>query len=155
MYKNIVAPLDGSELAECVLPHVATVARGCTTPPKVTLIRVVEPLHLLGGLESRISSEERRRIEDESTNVARDYLDQIVNQLKDKGITAQSEVLHGNAINTLVDYMNENETDLIVVASHGRSGISRWVWGSVTDKILRSSCVPVLMVRAPGCVSGI
>lgn len=155
MYKNIVVPLDGSELAECVLPHVETVTRGCKSPPKVTLVRVVEPLHLYGGLESRFSSEERRRVENEGINVARSYLDQIANQLKTKGITAKSEVLHGDAINTLVDYMNEKEIDLVVIASHGRSGISRWVWGSVADRIIRSSCVPVLMVRAPGCVSGI
>jgi nucleotide-binding universal stress UspA family protein len=45
--------------------------------------------------------------------------------------------------------------DLIIIATHGRSGVSRWVWGSVADRILRSSCVPVLMVRAPGCVPGI
>jgi nucleotide-binding universal stress UspA family protein len=42
-----------------------------------------------------------------------------------------------------------------VIATHGRSGISKWVWGGVADRILRSSCVPVLMVRAPGCVPGI
>jgi len=45
--------------------------------------------------------------------------------------------------------------DLIVIATHGRSGVSRWVWGSVADRILRSACVPVLMVRAPGCFPGI
>ena len=43
----------------------------------------------------------------------------------------------------------------LVIATHGRSGVSRWVWGSVADRILRSACVPVLMVRAPGCVPGI
>jgi nucleotide-binding universal stress UspA family protein len=45
-----------------------------------------------------------------------------------------------------------NDFDLIIIATHGRSGVSRWVWGSVAERILRSACVPVLMVRAPGCV---
>jgi nucleotide-binding universal stress UspA family protein len=155
MYHHIIAPLDGSPLAECVLPHVETAAAGCQDP-KVTLVRVVEPLHIRGGLESRLVPEERQRLEEEDINAARSYLDQLVNQLKGKGIKrAQAEVLYGNVIDQLVDYMNKSNADLIVIASHGRSGISRWVWGSVADKILRSSCVPVLIVRAPGCVPGV
>jgi nucleotide-binding universal stress UspA family protein len=55
----------------------------------------------------------------------------------------------------LADYAKKSGSDLIVVATHGRSGPSKWVWGSVAERILRSSCVPVLMVRAPGCVAGI
>ena len=56
---------------------------------------------------------------------------------------------------TLAQWAEKNEVDLIVIASHGRSGISRWVMGSVADRVLRSACVPVLMIRAPGCVTGI
>jgi nucleotide-binding universal stress UspA family protein len=155
MYKKITVPLDGSELAECVLPHVEAIAKGCVPPPKVTLVRVVEPLHLHGGLESRFAPEERKHIEDDAANVAQSYLDQVVNRLKGKGVKAKSEVLRGNVIDTLLDYMNKNGVDLIIIASHGRSGISRWVWGSVTDRILRSSRVPVFMVRVPECVPGI
>ena len=55
----------------------------------------------------------------------------------------------------IAEYATKNEIDLIVIATHGRSGVSRWVWGSVADRILRSACVPVMMVRAPGCVPGV
>ena len=55
----------------------------------------------------------------------------------------------------VANYASKTGADLIVIATHGRSGPSRWVWGSIADRILRSSCVPVLMVRAPGCVPGI
>jgi nucleotide-binding universal stress UspA family protein len=55
----------------------------------------------------------------------------------------------------IADYASKNDVDLIIIATHGRSGVSRWVWGSVADHILRSACVPVLMIRAPGCVAGI
>ena len=55
----------------------------------------------------------------------------------------------------LADYATKNQVDLIVIATHGRSGVSKWVWGSVADRTLRSACIPVLMVRAPGCVAGI
>ena len=154
MYQHIMVPLDGSELAECVLPHVEAIAKGCNVS-KITLIRVVTPLHLHGGVESSLSPEERRRLEADSTDIARNYLDQIVKRLTDIGIAAESEVLYGNVIDKLVDYADRSGADLTVIATHGRSGVSRWVWGSVADRILRSARMPVLMVRVPGHVVGI
>ncbi len=56
------------------------------------------------------------------------------------------------AVEEIAKAASDLETDLIIMATHGRSGVSRWVWGSVADRILRAACVPVLMVRAPGCV---
>jgi nucleotide-binding universal stress UspA family protein len=63
--------------------------------------------------------------------------------------------LEGSVTPTLSQWAEDNKVDLIVIASHGRSGISRWVYGSVADRLLRSSCAPILMIRAPGCESGI
>jgi len=154
MYRHILVPLDGSELAECVLPHVKAISIGCTVV-KVTLIRGVEPLHIRGGLESHISAEERSRIEEQATVNAKEYLEKVAAQLKDEGISAGVEIIHGDIVNTLIEYANEKEVDLIIIASHGRGGISRWVWGSITDRILRAACVPVMMIRAPGCIPGI
>ncbi len=154
MYQHIMVPLDGSELAECVLPHLKAIASGIGVT-KITLARVVEPLHLYGGLESSLNPKDRQRLEADSMDLARSYLKQTVKQLKGKGITAQAEVLHGHVVDKLVDYANTNEVDLIIIASHGRSGVSRWVWGSVADRILRCSIIPVLIVRAPGCVPGV
>ena len=146
MYQHIMVPLDGSELAEGVLPHVETLARGGNVG-KVTLVRVVVPLHLYGGIESRISPEERQRLEADSMDIARNYLDQVVKRLTDVGIAAQSEVLYGKVVDKLADYADREKVDLIVIATHGRSGASRWVWGSIANRILRSSSVPVLIVR--------
>ena len=154
MYQHIMVPLDGSELAECVLPHVRTIALGCDVV-KVTLVRVVESLHIRGGLETRIPPKEKQRLEKGSMDKARDYLEHIVKSLKEEGVAAQSEVLHGDVVDKLIDYANMNEVDLIIVSTHGRSGVSRWVWGSVTDRILRAACVAVTMIRAPGCIPGI
>lgn len=154
MYQHIMVPLDGSELAEHVLPHLEAIAKGCNAG-KITLIRVVEPFHLYGGVESRVSPEERQRLEADAVNIARNYLDQQVKQLTDKGITAQAEVRQGKIIEELLDYADTQNVDLTVIATHGRSGISRWVWGSVADRLLRASRVPVLVVRPPGCVAGI
>jgi nucleotide-binding universal stress UspA family protein len=60
-------------------------------------------------------------------------------------------VIYGKAADAIADYGDTKDFDLILIATHGRSGVSRWVWGSVADKIMRSACVPILMVRAPGC----
>lgn len=154
MYQHIMVPLDGSELAECVLPHVEALATGCNVS-RVTLVRVVTPLHLYGGAEFGLAPEERQRVEADSMGVARAYLERMVKRLADMGVSAQSEVLFGNIIDSLVDYADKNEVDLIIIATHGRSGVSRWVWGSVADRTLRSASVPVLMVRAPGSTAGI
>ncbi len=154
MYKKIMVPLDGSDLAECVLPHVEAVAMGCEVK-NVIFVRAVEPLHLPSASEWLPSPEERQRIESGHRSDAQDYLTELVGRLKYDGADLQSEVIMGKAAESLADYAEKNGVDLIVIATHGRSGVSRWMWGSVADRILRSACVPVLMVRAPGCVPGI
>jgi len=83
------------------------------------------------------------------------YLKALVQGLKYNGAEVESQVKMGNVAETLIDYATAHAVDLIVIATHGRSGVSRWVWGSVADRVLRASCVPVLMVRAPGCVPGV
>ncbi len=154
MYQKILVPLDGSPLAECVLPHVETIARGCGAGT-VVFVRVVEPFHMPSSSEVSLSAAEITRINAENKADAESYLSQLVSRTKYDSVKVQSELMTGRVADSIVDYAARNETDLIVIATHGRSGISRWVWGSVAERILRSSCVPVLMVRAPGCVPGI
>ncbi len=155
MYQKIMVPLDGSELAECVLPHAEAIAKGCNAR-NVIFVRVAEPIDIRGGLGYAFSDEDRKRINTEHKAAAEKYLDQLVSRVSYDGVDVQSEVITGKAAtDSIADYAIKNAVDLIIIATHGRSGISRWVWGSVADRILRSSCVPVLMVRAPGCVPGI
>jgi nucleotide-binding universal stress UspA family protein len=144
-----MVPLDGSEVAECVLPHVIAVSSGCEIG-EVTLIRICEPLHLFGGIESRFSPEERQRLEDDDKKLSGEYLEQVTQRLKESGIIAETVVLQGNIIDKLIDYEANNDVDLTVIATHGRSGVKRMVMGSVADRFLHSSNVPVLIVRAPG-----
>jgi len=156
VYNKVIVPLDGSELAECVLPHVEAIAKGCGVHD-VIFVSVVEPVHLYRDVESSSLSDEQRLLEvlRESMVTARSYLDQVASRTRYDGVKVQSEVLTGKVADTIADYATKNEADLIVIATHGRSGVSHWVYGSVADRILRSSCVPVLMVRAPGCIPGI
>ena len=162
MYKKIMVPLDGSELAECVLPHVEAIANGCGVG-EVVLVRVVEPVTLIygattdGGSVFTEEDAERLRKKTDASNqtAAKDYLNQVAGKVKLGKVKVQKKLLSGKAAESLADYATNNDVDLVVIATHGRSGISRWVMGSVADRVLRSSCVPVLMVRVPGCIPGI
>lgn len=162
MYKKILVPLDGSELAECVLPHVESIAKGCGTG-SVVFARVVEPVTApygaMGDAAAVITEQDtarmRAEIDASNKNEAEKYINQLVSRQKYEGVKVQSELITGKTSDSIAEYATKNDVDLIIIATHGRSGISRWVWGSVADRILRSACVPVLMVRAPGCVPNI
>ncbi len=149
MYQHILVPMDGSKVAECVLPHLMAIGDGCNAK-KVTLVRVVEPLHMYLGLESGINPEERHRIDNETMKIARAYLEQIAERLKQNGFGVDYEVLYGKVIDEIASFVNKNGVDLVILATHGKSGVSRMVWGSTADRILRSIHVPILMIRASG-----
>jgi nucleotide-binding universal stress UspA family protein len=153
MYQKILVPLDGSELAECVLPHVEVLVRGCQAK-SVVFIRVVEPFHQPTG-DYVMDPDQVKKIESEHKLAAEAYLKKISAKVSLAGAGIKTEAPFGKAAETLADYATKNQVDLVVIATHGRSGVSKWVWGSVADRTLRSACVPVLMVRAPGCVAGI
>ncbi len=155
MYKKILVPLDGSALAECVLAHVEALAQGCLVED-IIFVRVVEPVQLPSIVaEYSLSQDEVSRLDAENRLAAENYLKQLASRFHYENARIGWEVLTGKTAETLADYGTKGGADLIVIATHGRSGISRWVWGSVADRILRSACVPVLMVRAPGCFPGI
>ena len=151
MYKKIMVPVDGSELAECVLPHVKTIAEAKGVE-SVVFVRVMEPLSItpVRGETGWLTEEEMKSVDDKSKAVAESYLDNLVGGLDYGNVAIQKEVLVGRAPDQLVGYAKKNAVDLIIVATHGRSGVSRWVLGSVADRLLRAAHVPVLMVRAPG-----
>ncbi|MFH1651037.1 MAG: universal stress protein [Chloroflexota bacterium] len=161
MYNKILVPLDHSELAECVLPHVSSIAKGCGAN-HVVLISVIEPVHLPSGTISDggdiFTEQDAERIRKQTDAVHRkmamEYLEGV-QQKQLAGINTEVQVLDGKASEAIAEYATKNGADLIIIATHGRSGISRWVWGSVADRVLRTACVPVMMVRPPQCVPGI
>lgn len=153
MYQKILVPLDGSALAECVFPHLEVLARGCQVK-NIVLARVVEPMHVPTG-DYVMDPEMIKKFETEHRLAAEGYLKTLAAKTSYSGVAVKTEVLNGMPAEVLAEYASKNQVDLILIATHGRSGPSRWVWGSVADRILRSACTPVLMVRAPGCVAGI
>jgi nucleotide-binding universal stress UspA family protein len=158
MYKKIMVPLDGSELAECVLPHVQAIASGCKITT-VVFVRVVDPAKLSAILPAQgelgYQEKNRRELQLQRRKTAEDYLKKIVADTAIENAETHYEVLEGKVAETLADWAEKNSVDLIIIASHGRSGISRWMMGSVAGRILHSVCAPVFMIRAPGCVPGI
>ena len=156
MYKKILVPLDGSKLAECVLPHLETVLKGCEAS-EVVLVQAVEPFSIPYGREvgQLKSLEEVKTFETHQKTDAEKYLKIIAARLGKAGVNTRTEVIYGKAIEALTEYINENDVDLVIMATHGRTGINRRIWGGVADHILRSVCTPILMIRTPGCVPGI
>ena len=134
MYENILLPLDGSEISESAIPHAEALALGCEAK-KVTIAHV----------------EEQERYEGKLTNAKRPgvYLQRTAKRLEAKGIATGIKVLTGDPAEAIVSFAEKNPCDIIVMASHGRSGATRWAIGSVADKVLRASSVPVLVVKAP------
>ncbi|MFP3976088.1 MAG: universal stress protein [Dehalococcoidia bacterium] len=155
MYDRILVPLDGSELAECVLPHVESIAKGCEVQD-VVFLRVIEPFEMpSGGDGPTFTEEDTDRINSQNKATAESYLTRLKERTQYDGVSIQTKVISGKPAESIIEYANDNGVDLITIATHGRSGISRWVWGSVTDRVTRSASVPVLIIRPPGCPPGI
>jgi nucleotide-binding universal stress UspA family protein len=117
-------------------------------------VRVVESVGLSSSAGPSMLEDQQEK-ESARKASAEDYLKQVVSRLKHEGATIRVEVLIGRVTESLSDYAGDNGVDLILIATHGRSGVTRWVRGSVADKTLRSANVPVLMVRAPGTKGGL
>jgi len=134
MLKKILVPLDGSPLAEAVIKHVEELAAALKA--EVTLLQVLSPSGVL------TTSAEQQAFE------ANAYLRTYALAMQEKGIAAYATIRHGEAADEIVDYAQVNGMDLIAMSTHGRSGVSRLLFGSVALKVLRQAKVPVLLVRA-------
>ena len=153
--RTILVPLDGSEMAESVLPHVLTLAkqRGSELMD-VVLLRVCEPPTMptydapeFSGVPlnwGKYMDEEVAR----SKQTAREYLAGIEKQFKDSKINVRSEVLVGKAGDEIVDYVNKTPFSIIVMVTHGRSGLSRLIYGSVTANLIVGSSSPILLIKS-------
>lgn len=146
MYREILVTLDGSELAEGALPHAIALQKAFSA--RLTLLLVLEPSvayvqPALGGMVVDATI-----VVDEEVHTGRDYLDGITSRLSGEGMSVQGVIRDGDPASEICDYAAENEIDMIVMCTHGRSGIKRWVYGSVADKVLRSASTPVLLIRA-------
>jgi nucleotide-binding universal stress UspA family protein len=140
MVKEILVPLDGSELAESVLPYVETVA--AKTGAELILLTAVH------GHEIGISGYPGETdIRDRSDEV-RSYLESRCDELRRRGLPVRSEIHYGPEADAILNAAADHVVDLIAMSTHGRSGIGRWIMGSVADRVLHNTHRPLLLVRA-------
>lgn len=141
MFNRILLPMDRSPLAECVLPHTVAVARAFES--QVTLVHVMDPPHranwrrAVDPLNWRI-----RKAEAES------YLGDLVLRLQKAGLPSEKQILEGQAADRIVEFSHKNDIPLIMLSSHGQSGLSGWNVSSVVQKIILRVHTSIMIVRA-------
>ncbi len=151
MLKKILVPLDGSKVAEAVLPYVESLVSGLAPGIKgeVTLFHVLSPTYYVvageAGAPIPYTEAEIEQIKKKTVG----YLDKAGEGLRSTGAVVECKVGVGKAADEINKAADEINADLVAMSTHGRSGLSRWAFGSVTDRVLRGGNRPVLMVRAP------
>lgn len=145
-YERILVTLDGSLLAERALEPAVQLAR--VTGAELILLRVVAPIELWAPfVEIEPAFEVAQEQHERETAV---YLEEVRDRLLEEheALQVRTVALRGPVAETITDYARQNDVDLIVISSHGRSGISRWLYGSVAEKVLRGArCCSTLVVR--------
>ena len=152
MYQRILVPLDGSKVGEAALPVIEGLLTRLSPQVKVEITLFQSPSVLshwivAGDTPARVpyTEKELELIKRETKK----YLDKAGEGLKGKGAVVKTRVSFGNAAGEILKLADEIKADMIAMSTHGRTGISRWAFGSVTDKVLREANIPVLTVRAP------
>lgn len=174
MLKKILVPLDGSELAEAVLPYVQEVFHR-PDPVEVVLLQVVRlPQGRTAAAFLPMGSDfpaEKQPATDLAVDAARhpiyreqemasaraeaeSYLKPLARQLRENGFESRVAVAFGRPAAEIVRFAEAEGMDMIAMCTHGRSGISRWMVGSVADKVLRGTNLPITLVRPPS-ITGI
>lgn len=142
MYKRVVIPLDGSPLAEGILPFITQIAGPLDL--EVILVRAMPPIppQVMEGSRQVIVEDVPARLAE-----AREYLTRVAAELKAKGVRARVEARHGDPVTEIVAAARENDADLIAMTTHGRSGLGRVLFGSVAEAVLRRAEIPVFLMR--------
>ncbi len=152
MDEKILIPLDGSRIGEAALPYVEGLVSKLAPRVKVelTLLQVVSLLtHYVAAGEAAVPIVYTEREMEQIQEQAKNYLNKVGGNIKSKKVTVKIRVEIGNAVEEIIKVADEINADLIAMSTHGRHGISRWAFGSVTDRVLRGGHKPVLLVRAP------
>ena len=153
MYKSVLVPLDGSALAECTLSHVKNLFKDGSVG-EVTLLNVVKvdlPWAVLGS-DQYPKGFDLNAIREPLFTASRKYLADIESRLVSEGIKVKTESLEGNRpANTITEYAQEKGMDMIIMGTHGYTGLKKLMLGSVAFGIVHQSHVPVLLIRPESC----
>ena len=150
MFEKILVCLDGSNLAEQILPYAEEEALRFSS--QVTLLEVVTVPTMVAAAEASGAPSQTSGLIEETMHKevteAKAYLDQVAEPLLRKGINVDCVAVEGSPIgDAIVNYSQENGIDLICIATHGHSGLGRVVFGSVADHVLRESGLPILVIK--------
>jgi nucleotide-binding universal stress UspA family protein len=150
---KVFVPLDGSRESEAIIPYVEELA--ARFKAKVILFRVVVPNYYFEYTEEEIIQLQP------SIASTKDYLDKVSARLKHRGLTVKPEISIAAMVGAaaeqdnkiaveIIKFAEELNTDVVAMSTYGQSGISRWAFGSITDKVLHAGTTPLLLVRIPG-----
>ncbi len=149
MYRKILIPLDGSALSELALPHAEALARQFNS--ELILIRVcqsaVMPLELYPTLAG-VTYDYYTELQIQTEKETKDYLIRLQKKLQQEGLKCRHLALEGFVPDAILEIAEKEAVDLIVMSTHGRSGLGRWVYGSVAAKVLQTASCPIFLVRA-------
>jgi len=155
MYKKVLVPLDGSAFSECTLPHITAMVKEGHVG-EIILFSVAEmkiPLNYYavddGGF---IQSFDFQAFWNSEIDKSQKYLAGVKSKLNSEGIKAETVLMKGyTPAQTIIEFSNEKGVDLIVIATHGYTGMKRLMLGSVAFRVLHESQVPVLLIRPESC----
>jgi nucleotide-binding universal stress UspA family protein len=142
MYKRVLVPLDGSRLAEGILPFILPIA--VPLDLELVLVRVVQPIvsQAIEGTRHAVVDDTAARLKE-----AREYLAPVAANLRGRGVRVTIDARHGQPATELVAAAREAGADLIAMTTHDRGGFGRLLFGSVAEAVLRQAKIPVLMMR--------
>ena len=143
MYKKILVPLDGSNTAEGVLPHAKALAY--SEKAELVLLNVVaNPAFEFAfsdpGIAMKTISEEEE--------LGKKYMAEIQAQLKSEGFNVTIVITEGSAANVILKTAEELKADIIAMSTHGRTGPAHWIIGSVAERVVHHSKIPVMLIRS-------
>ena len=147
--KTIIVPLDGSELAESVIPYVKDLASKMQAD--VVLLQVLpetHEVHTSGGRTAHVQYTKGHM--KEAMKTSRAYLQKVSEGLGLPADRLRVEVRTGSTPDEIIKFAGEMPGGLVAMSTHGRSGLGRWAYGSIADKVLHGADTPVLLVRCPG-----
>jgi len=143
MYRKILVPLDGSKVAEGVLPHAKALAYSEGAELILLTVGANPALDFVfsdpGLAQSAVDEQEER---------SKKYIAGIENELKATGVKTSTQLRIGSVADVILGVAEELDVDVIAMSTHGRTGPARWLLGSIAERVVRNSKIPILLIRA-------
>lgn len=142
MYRRILLPLDGSSLAEQAIPH--AIAQAQSFDAELIILQVVERFED----KAQKYSSSIELAEKDKLDFVKESLKKLAADVREQGVKVRTVALLGRPYVKIIEFAESEQVDLVVICSRGRSGFSRWLMGSVADRVIRGIKIPLLIVRA-------